>query len=88
MRKLICRSRSIAGLVATGEGDIGEQSMEYLKQHQIPLIRTHLDTYGSVMKISKIEVKINLNTPWKINRAIDLITTYIDLDQIMSVSGK
>ncbi|NND05750.1 MAG: AAA family ATPase [Saprospiraceae bacterium] len=78
----------IAGIVATGEGDIGEESMEFLKEHQIPLIRTHLDTYGSVMKISKIEVKINLNTPWKINRAIDLITTHIDLDQIMDVSGK
>lgn len=73
----------IAGIVATGEGDIDEKSMDYLKENEIPLIRTHLDTYGSVIKISRIEVKINLNTPWKIKRAIDLINTHIDLDHII-----
>ncbi len=74
----------IAGIVATGDGEINEESMAYIEKHRIPLIRTHLDTYGSVIKISKIEVKINLNTPWKIQRAIDLISDNVDLEQIES----
>lgn len=73
----------LAGIVATGEGDINEASLEYIKRHHLPLIRTHLDTYGSVIKISKIEVKINLSTPWKIDRAITLIEENVDLSRIM-----
>jgi dethiobiotin synthetase len=73
----------LAGIVATGEGDINVTSIEYIKKHRLPLIRTHLDTFGSVIKISKIEVKINLNTPWKIDRAITLIEENVDLAQIM-----
>lgn len=73
----------LAGVVGTGEGDIGEEAIEYLRMHNIPLIRTHLDTFGSVMKISRIEVKINLNTPWKVSRAIELIRENVDLDQLM-----
>lgn len=73
----------LAGILATGDGDINDLSTDYLKKHRIPLIRTHLDTFGSVIKISKIEVKINLNTPWKIKRAIDLIESNIQVQQII-----
>ncbi|MCB0665617.1 MAG: AAA family ATPase [Saprospiraceae bacterium] len=73
----------LAGIVATGEGEINDECMSYIKRHRLPLIRTHLDTYGSVIKISKIEVKINLSTPWKIDRAITLIEENIDLNRIM-----
>ncbi len=73
----------LAGVVATGEGDLDKDALEYLRVHHIPLIRTHLDTFGSVMKISRIEVKINLNTPWKVSRAIELIRGNVDLDQLM-----
>lgn len=73
----------LAGIVATGEGDINDECLSYIKKHRLPLIRTHLDTYGSVIKISKIEVKINLSTPWKIDRAIKLIDENIDLTRIM-----
>lgn len=73
----------LAGIVATGEGEINEASINYIQRHKLPLIRTHLDTFGSVIKISRIEVKINLNTPWKIERAINLIKENIDLRQIL-----
>ena len=73
----------LAGILATGDGDVNDLSTDYLKKHRIPLIRTHLDTFGSVIKISKIEVKINLNTPWKIKRAIDLIESNIQVQQII-----
>jgi len=73
----------LAGVVATGDGEVAEEALEYLRRHNLPLIRTHLDTFGSVMKISRIEVKINLNTPWKVSRAIELIRENVDLDQLM-----
>ena len=80
---LICKNNGIehsplAGIVATGQGNIDSSTLRYIEEHQIPLIRTDLDTYGSVIKISKIEVKINRNTQWKVNRAIELINQNID----------
>jgi dethiobiotin synthetase len=72
----------LAGIVVTGVGDLDEQVIEYVQKHKTPLIRTDLDTYGSVLKISRIEVKINRNTPWKVRRAIQLIEENIDLSLI------
>jgi dethiobiotin synthetase len=72
----------LTGIVATGEGTINSRSIQYIERNHIPLISTSLDTYGSVIKISKIEVKINLNTPWKV--AIELINNNVDLDSILN----
>ncbi|MDH3648479.1 MAG: AAA family ATPase [Saprospiraceae bacterium] len=73
----------LAGIVATGEGTLDEQTTNYIEKHKVPTIRTHLDTFGSVIKISRIEVKINRHTPWKIKRAIELIRENVDLDRIL-----
>jgi len=73
----------LSGMVATGDGDFNDKSIDYLQQHQIPVIRTSLDTYGSVLKISRIEVKINLSTPWKVRRAIELIKTNVNTDALL-----
>ncbi len=70
----------LAGIVLTGDGNIGKDSVEYININQIPLIRTNLDTYGSVIKISNIEVKINRSTPWKVQRAIELFEQNISMD--------
>ncbi len=70
----------LAGIVLTGDGNIGKDSVEYININQIPLIRTNLDTYGSVIRISNIEVKINRSTPWKIQRAIELFEQNISMD--------
>lgn len=74
----------LSGIVATGQGNIQSETLTYIEENNLPLIRTSLDTYGSVIKISKIEVKINRNTPWKIQRAISLIEEYVDLDGILT----
>jgi BioD-like phosphotransacetylase family protein len=74
---------SLCGIVATGEGNIDSSTLKYIEKNNLPLIRTHLDTYGCVVKISKIEVKINRKTPWKIKKAIQLIENNVDLDSIM-----
>lgn len=74
---------SLCGIVATGEGSIDSNTLKYIEDNNLPLIRTHLDTYGCVVKISKIEVKINRNTPWKVKKAIQLIEDHVDLESIM-----
>jgi len=73
----------LTGIVATGEGVINESSYAYIMENEIPVLSTQLDTYGSVIKISRIEVKINLNTPWKVQRSIEMIQQNIDLDYIL-----
>ena len=72
----------LSGIVATGQGTPSQETLAYIAEHKIPLVRTNLDTYGSVIKITKIEVKINQNTPWKVNRAIELIGENVDLEMI------
>jgi hypothetical protein len=47
------------------------------------VITTLLDTYGSVVKVSRIEVKINNRTPWKSKRAIELISEHVDFDTLL-----
>jgi hypothetical protein len=39
-----------------------------------------------VLKISRIEVKINQQTPWKVERAIELIGQNVDLQQILDIT--
>jgi len=74
---------SLSGIVATGQGNIDSNTLKYIEENNLPLIRTHLDTYGCVVKISKIEVKINRKTPWKVKKAIQLIEDHVDFDSIM-----
>ncbi len=86
--KLIMKNNNIeenplSGIVATGQGFLDANTISYIEENQIPLIRTDLDTYGSVIKISKIEVKINRSTLWKVEKAIHLIEENIDLNDLL-----
>ncbi len=72
-----------SGIIATGHGDYSKTTVEFIEKHKIPLIRTMLETYGAVVKIARIEVKINLETPWKVARAVEMIEQNIDLDLIL-----
>ncbi len=74
----------LSGIVATGEGSMDKHTIQYIERNNLPLIRTEIDTYGAFLRISKIEVKINRNTPWKIRMAIDLIEQNVDLDIILN----
>jgi len=74
----------LSGIIVTGEGDIDENTLAYINTHELPLLRTHHDTFGAVLKISRIEVKINRHTPWKIARAIELIKANVDLEYVLN----
>ncbi len=79
----------LSGLIVTSDGrherwyERADFNKPYLIENRIPVITTTLDTYGSVVKISRIEVKINTKTPWKIKRAVELIRTYVDMDLLI-----
>ncbi|MCB9080737.1 MAG: AAA family ATPase [Lewinellaceae bacterium] len=79
----------LSGVIVTSDGrhhkwiDPTELNHPYFEQHKIPVITTSLDTYGSVVKISRIEVKINNRTPWKSKRAIELIGEHVNFDILL-----
>ena len=79
----------ISGIILTGDGrhereySISDFCNNYISAHRIPVITTALDTYGSAVKISQIEVKINTKTPWKTMRAIQLIRENVNIDLIL-----
>ena len=73
----------LSGIIVTNIGSVTPKAKDYIDKHNIPLIRTLLDTYGSVLKISRIEVKINTRTPWKVKRANELIRENVDLSIIL-----
>ncbi len=72
-----------SGIIATGYGAVGQDTIDFVQKYRIPLIHTMLETYGAVVKIARIEVKINQQTPWKVKRAIEMIENNINLDLIL-----
>ncbi len=80
----------LSGVIVTSEGrhphgvERTDFTNQYLLDNRIPVINTTLDTYGSVVKISRIEVKINNKTPWKIKRAEELIRAHVDMDALLA----
>ncbi len=72
-----------SGIIATGYGALGQETIDFVQKYRIPLIHTMLETYGAVVKIARIEVKINQQTPWKVKRAIEMIEHNINLDLIL-----
>lgn len=75
-----------SGIISTGYGEYSDTTIEFVEKFKIPLIRTMLETYAAVLKISRIEVKINLQTPWKVQRAVQMIEENVDLDFILEKS--
>jgi dethiobiotin synthetase len=79
----------LSGIIVTSDGrhhkwvDPIDIKNSYIIKHKIPVISTTLDTYGSVVKISRIEVKINNRTPWKTKRAIELFQEHVDMDLLL-----
>ncbi len=79
----------LSGVIVTGDGrharwyDEADLHNNYFRKHNIPVLTTKLDTYASVVKISRIEVKINAQTPWKIKRAVQLIRQHVDMQSLL-----
>ena len=88
----LCKQKGIegcplSGVIITGDGRKfhtleGFEHEQYVNEHKIPLIATPLDTYGTAVKISHLEVKINVQTLGKALRAIELVRENVDLSKI------
>lgn len=77
----------LSGIVITGDGrqlyNIEDFHHEqYIMDHQVAVISTPLDTYGTAVKISHLEVKINVQTLGKARKAIELVRDNLDLSKI------
>lgn len=79
----------LSGIVITGDG-LHEMPVEdlssiisYIHEHRLPLLTTRLDPLGAAIKVSKIEVKINVQSPWKSQRAIQMIREHVDLKTLL-----
>lgn len=72
----------LSGIIVTNELEYPDWIDDYINENKIPVVHTTLDTFGSVVKISRIEVKINTRTPWKVKRACELIEQNVELDLI------
>lgn len=83
--KLRVKKSPLSGILITGDGQhpgqqfTDEKYIEYCKTNHIPVISTPLDTYGSVVKINNLEVKINIHTPWKARKAIEMVEQNVNL---------
>lgn len=73
----------LTGVVLCGEAELSESVESYLQAHKLPVIHTGLDTYEVFMAVSKIEVKINARTPWKVRRAVELFKDHIHPERMM-----
>lgn len=79
----------LSGIIVTGDGlheiPVKDYSRvhSYFEEHRLPVMATPFDPLGAVIKISKIEVKINPRTPWKAERAVELIGKHVNLDAIL-----
>ncbi len=77
----------LAGIIITGDGRLEEKldaldEIDFVAKYQIPLIATPLDTYGTAVKVNRMEVKINIQTMGKARRAVELVRDNVDLEKI------
>jgi dethiobiotin synthetase len=86
MASLGMKNPPFSGIIATGYGVLSQSTIDFVVKFNIPLIHTMLETYGAVVKIARIEVKINQQTPWKVKRAIEMIEQNVKLDLILEKS--
>jgi len=79
---------NLAGVIITGAAPLAPEDMEYLINSEIPVIRTlHYGTYESIIKLSKLDVKLNTKAPHKIQKAIEIVEEYVNIDRICEVMG-
>ena len=79
-------NNTISGVVVTGmdeDSDAPLPHQDFFQTNGVAVVACPLDTYGAAVRISQMEVKINLKTPWKIRRAVELIEEHVDVDLLL-----
>ncbi|MEM1321606.1 MAG: AAA family ATPase [Bacteroidota bacterium] len=81
----------LSGVIITGDGKHGvwynqeDLTHPYLTANATPVLTTTLETYDTLIAVSRIEVKINTNTPWKVERAIEMIQENVDIQRLIEL---
>lgn len=89
-RKRQLENCPLSGIIINGEDDFVPTFLEnfkrtdYIEKNRTPVIATTLDTFGAALKINRIEVKINLRTPWKVERAIEIFQDHVNLEGLLT----
>jgi len=78
---------NLAGVILTGHAPILLSDFQFLQQNMVPVIKTHFDTYEAVIKLSKLDVKLNTKAPHKIQKAIEIVEEYVNMDRICEIMG-
>lgn len=78
---------NLAGIILTGDAEIAPENLEFLKQHQIPALKVHIDTYEAIKKLGQLDVKLNPQVASKVRRAADLFEDYVDTNAICQLIG-
>ncbi|QQS27449.1 MAG: AAA family ATPase [Sphingobacteriales bacterium] len=78
---------NLAGVILTGQALVANEYLDFMRTYQIPTIRTHYDTYESIIKLSKLDVKLNTKAPHKIQKAIEIVEEYVNMDRICELMG-
>ena len=91
IQQLELDSCPLAGIIVTGDGrhesipEMDSPILDFIEKYELPVLSTRLDTFGSVVQISRIEVKINTRTPWKARRAIELFREHTDMEKLLGL---
>ncbi|MEM8525286.1 MAG: AAA family ATPase [Bacteroidota bacterium] len=77
----------LSGVILTSGSKLNEELLNhpYLVENEIPVLVTIMDTYDTVVAISSIDVKINTKTPWKIEKAIELIQENLNVEALITL---
>ena len=68
----------------TGRNGISPFAEQLIQDQRIPVIHSPMDTYEAVIEFSRIEVKLNPKTPWKVEKAVELFLQHLDLSPLMA----
>ncbi|MEL6625506.1 MAG: AAA family ATPase [Bacteroidota bacterium] len=74
----------LGGIVVTGRNGISPFAEQLIQDQKIPVIHSPMDTYEAVIEFSRIEVKLNPKTSWKVEKAVELFLQHLDLSPLMA----
>ncbi len=66
---------------------MSSSSVRRLQEADVPMICAPVSTFTAMQKISKHTAKIRIEDTEKVNRAITLVESYVDLDQLLQRAG-
>ena len=74
----------IAGIILTGGLLPHKGVLRLMKEGQFPILLSEDDTYTTTKKVHERRVKIRATDEYKVKEAADLVSEYLDLEEIIA----